>query len=141
MEDVVSLRPKLVSFRATAFHGENKAASSGTEPWNIQLTQTIEVGLGTPQQLPVLFQAFVKLDLVAKATKVDAADQVADFSANYEAKFDFPATATEAETLPLIAQEPFQYLLIAQAFPLAMTHFRREMQSMGFDARELPLGL
>ena len=83
----------------------------------------------------------MKLDLVAKATKFDAVDQVADFSANYEAKFDFPANATEAEILPLIAQEPFQYLLIAQAFPLAMTHFRREMQSMGFDARELPLGL
>ena len=97
--------------------------------------------MGTSQQAPAPFQAFVKLDLVAKATKFDAVDQVADFSANYEAKFDFPANATEAEILPLIAQEPFQYLLIAQAFPLAMTHFRREMQSMGFDARELPLGL
>ena len=141
MEGVVSLRPKLVSFRATACHGENKAASSGQEPWSIQLTQTIEVGLGMPEQEPAPFQAFVKLNLVAKATKANATDQVADFSANYEAKFDFPATATEAETLSLIAQEPFQYLLIAQAFPLAMTHFRREMQSMGFDARELPLGL
>jgi hypothetical protein len=41
----------------------------------------------------------------------------------------------------LIKQELFQYVLVAQAFPLAMTHFRREMQSMGFDARNLPLGL
>lgn len=139
--EVGSLRPKLVSFRATGFHGENKAASSGVEPWNIQLTQTIEIGLGTPQQMPAPFQAVVKIDLVAKATKVDAADQVADFSANYEAKFDFPATATEADVLPLIAQEPFQYMVVAQAFPLAMTHFRREMQSMGFDARNLPLGM
>ena len=37
--------------------------------------------------------------------------------------------------------EEYQYVLVAQAFPLAMTHFRREMQSMGFDARELPLGI
>lgn len=138
---VTSLRPKLVSFRATGFHGENKADSSGQEPWNIQLTQTIEIGLGTPQKMPAPFQTVVKINFVAKATKADAADQVADFSANYEAKFDFPATATEADILPLIAQEPFQYMVVAQAFPLAMTHFRREMQSMGFDARELPLGL
>ncbi|MCB8746290.1 hypothetical protein LHU53_05160 [Rhodoferax sp. U2-2l] len=26
-------------------------------------------------------------------------------------------------------------------YPLAMTHFRRELQSMGMDARHLPLGL
>lgn len=63
------------------------------------------------------------------------------FSANYEAKFDFPATATEVEILPQIAQETVRYMVVAQDFPLAMTHFRREMQSMGFDARELPLGL
>jgi hypothetical protein len=139
--EVSSLRPKLMSFRATGVHGENKATSSGQEPWNIQLTETIEMGIGTPLKLPASFQAFVKINLVAKASKADAADQVADFSADYEAKFDFPAAATEADVLPLIAQEPFQYLLVAQAFPLAMTHFRREMQAMGFDARELPLGL
>ena len=139
--EVVSLRPKLVSFRATGFHGENKAASSGREPWNVQLTQTIELGLGTVPNVPGPVQAVVKIDLLAKASKADAADQVAEFSASYEAKFDYPGAATEAEILPLFEQEPYQYLLVAQAFPLAMTHFRREMQSMGFDARELPLGL
>jgi hypothetical protein len=141
MEDVIALRPKLVSFRATGFHGENKAASSGNEPWNIQLTQSIEMGLATPQKAPAALQAVVKIDLLAKATKNDAPDQMAQFSADYEAKFDFPINATEAEIFPLIQREPFQYLLVAQAFPLAMTHFRREMQSMGFDARELPLGI
>jgi hypothetical protein len=139
--EAVALRPKLVSFRATGFHGENKAASSGKEPWTINLTQTIEIGLGTPTTVPAPFQALVKIDLDAKATKANDATQAADFSASYEAKFDFPDAATEPEILPVLEQEPFQYLLVAQAFPLAMTHFRREMQSMGFDARELPLGL
>ena len=138
---VVSLRPKLVSFRATSFHGENKAASSGREPWNIQLTQTIELGLGTVPNVPSPVQAIVKIELLAKASKADAADQVAEFSASYEAKFDYPGAPIEAEILPLFEQEPYQYLLVAQAFPLAMTHFRREMQSLGFDAREMPLGL
>lgn len=141
MEVTAGLRPKLMSFRATGFHGENKAASSGNEPWNIQLTQTMEIGLGTPIKVPAPFQAIVKIDLVAKATKASDDTQAADFSASYEAKFDFPEAATEPEILPVLEQEPFQYLLVAQAFPLAMTHFRREMQSMGFDARELPLGL
>lgn len=139
--EIASLRPKLVSFRATGFHGENKVASSGQEPWNIELTQTIEVGLGLAQNGAAPLQAVVKIDLLAKASKAGVADQVAEFSANYEAKFDYPATATEAEITPLIEQEPYQYVLVAQAFPLAMTHFRREMQSMGFDARSLPLGL
>ena len=139
--EVASLRPKLVSFRATGFHGENKAASSGQEPWNLELTQTIEVGLGAAPNVPTPLQAVVKIDLLAKASKAGAANQVAEFSANYEAKFDYPATVTEAEVLPLFEQEPYQYVLVAQVFPLAMTHFRREMQSMGFDARQLPLGI
>jgi hypothetical protein len=123
--EVASLRPKLVSFRVTSFRGENKALSSGQDPWNIQLTQKIEVNI----------------DLLAKAAKANAADQVAEFCASYEAKFTYPATVTEAQIAPLVDTEAYQYVLSAQAFPLAMTHFRREMQSMGFDARNLPLGI
>ena len=139
--EIASLRPKLVSFRATSFHGENKAVSGGNEPWNIQLTQTIEVGLGAAKDVPAPLQAVVKIDLLAKASKAGAEDQGAEFNGSYEARFDYPPTVTEAQILPLFDQEPYQYVLVAQAFPLAMTHFRREMQSMGFDARELPLGI
>ena len=139
--EIVNSRPKLVSFRATSFHGENKALSSGQEPWGIELTQTIQVGLGASQNAPAPLQAIAKIDLTAKATKEDVADQVANFSASYEAKFDYVNTVTEADILPLFQQESYHYMLVSQAFPLAMTHFRREMQSMGFDARNLPLGL
>jgi hypothetical protein len=139
--EIASLRPKLVSLRATSFHGENRTISSGTEPWNIQLTQTIEVGLGAAKEVPAPMQAVVKIDLLAKASKAGAEDQMADFNGSYEARFDYPPAVTEAQILPLFDQEPYQYVLVAQAFPLAMTHFRREMQSMGFDARELPLGI
>ena len=85
--------------------------------------------------------AVVKIDLLAKATKTSASDQKAEFNAGYEAKFEYPAGVTEAEVLPQLDKEFYQYMLVAQAFPLAMTHFRREMQSMGFDARDLPLGI
>jgi hypothetical protein len=139
--EVVGLRPKLVSFRATSFHGENKALSSGQEPWNVQLTQTIEVGLAVANEAPAQLLGIVNIDLLAKASKADAADQVAEFSASYEAKFAYPAAVTEAQIAPLIDAEAYQYVLTAQVFPLAMTHFRREMQSMGFDARQMPLGI
>lgn len=141
--EAVNLRPKLMSLRATRFHGENKDASDGRKQWKLQLTQTIEVALAvantSAESKPML--AVVKIDLVAKAFQEDAPEQTADFSAAYEAKFAYPPEATEAEVSPQFQQEPYQYVLVAQAFPLAMTHFRREMQSMGFDARELPLGI
>lgn len=139
--EIASLRPKLVSFRATSFHGENNAASSGQEPWNIELTQTIEVGLGAAQSGSVPLLAMVKIDFLAKAFQQNVEENKAEFSASYEAKFDYPATASEADIRPLFEREPYQYMLLAQVFPLAMTHFRREMQSMGFDARQLPLGI
>ena len=139
--EVVSLRPKLMSLRATSFQGENKAASSGKELWNIQLTQTIEVGLAVTQTPAVTLQAVVKIDLVAHASKTDSKHQKVEFSGSYEAKFDYPPEATEAQIIPLFDKEAYQHVLVAQAFPLAMTYFRREMQSMGFDAPELPLGI
>ena len=139
--EVASLRPKLVSFRVTSFRGENKALSSGQDPWNIQLTQKIEVGLAVANEAPAQLLGIVNIDLLAKAAKANAADQVAEFCASYEAKFTYPATVTEAQIAPLVDTEAYQYVLSAQAFPLAMTHFRREMQSMGFDARNLPLGI
>lgn len=139
--EVIELRPKLVSFRATAFHGENKAASSGNDAWNIELTQTVEVGLATAQGADAPLLAIIKFDLQAKASKLADANERAQFDASYEAKFEYPLGVSEEQILPKLAKESYQYMLVAQAFPLAMTHFRRELQSMGFDARALPLGL
>ena len=139
--EVASLRPKLVSFRATSFHGENKALSSGREPWSVHLTQTIEVGLAVANEAPEQLLGIVNIDLQAKASKDGASDQVAEFKASYEAKFNYPSAVTEAQIAPLIEAEAYQYVLTAQVFPLAMTHFRREMQSLGFDARNMPLGM
>ncbi len=137
--EAVNLRPKLVSFRATRLHGDNKDASDAREHWTFQLTQTIEVALAENHNANM--QAIVKIDLVAKALREGKPDQTADFSGTYEAKFVYPPEAKESEIAPQFEQEPYQYVLVAQAFPLAMTHFRREMQAMGFDARQMPLGI
>lgn len=138
---IISTRPKLVSFRALALHGDNPGLATGTDDWTFKLTQDIDIGLAVPLLAGGILQAVVKIELRANASNTQAGDQTALFSAAYEAKFDYPTSATEAELAPLFGQESYQYGLVAQAFPLAMTHFRRELQSMGFDARRLPLGL
>ena len=134
-------RPMLVSFRALAFHGENKGQANGTDEWALELEQEINLGLAVPIVPGAPLQAVVKIDLGAKSTKNSSPPDAAEFNAVYEAKFNYPSGATEEVIVPLFEQEPYQYMLAAQAFPLAMTHFRRELQSMGFDAHSLPLGL
>lgn len=138
--DAVNLRPRLVSFRTTSFHGENKNASDPGKQWSFQLTQTIEITLmvaDTPQEI---LQAVANIELLAKLKEVTS-DHAADFVGAYEAKYSYPLGVKEAEIAPKFEHESYRYVLAAQAFPLAMTHFRREMQSMGFDARQLPLGI
>ena len=139
--EVTEHRPKLVSFRALAFHGENKGQANGTDEWTLELAQEINLGLAVPMVPSAPVQAVVKIDLRAKSTNTSALNDSAEFSATYEAKFDCPSDVTEEAISLWFEQEPYQYMLVSQVFPLAMTHFRRELQSMGFDARSLPLGL
>lgn len=139
--EVTELRPKLVSFRVTAFHGENRAVSIGNEPWNIELTQAVELGLVATEGAVAPLLALVKFDLQATASKIGDVSEYTQFQASYEARFEYPPRVTEEKIRPRLDQEPYQYLLVSQAFPLAMTHFQRELQSMGFDARSLPIGL
>ena len=141
--EVTEHRPKLVSFRALAFHGENKGQANGTDEWTLEWAQEINLGLAVPMVPGAPLQAVVKIDLRAKSTNTNtsALNDSVEFSATYEAKFDCPSDVTEEALSSWFEQEPYQYMLVSQAFPLAMTHFRRELQSMGLDARSLPLGL
>lgn len=139
--ELTEQRPKLVSFRALAFHGENKGQANGTDEWTLELAQEINLGLAVPMVPGAPLQAVVKIDLRATSKNTSSLTDSAEFSAVYEAKFNYLVNVTEDAISPLFEQEPYQYTLVAQVFPLAMTHFRRELQSMGFDARSLPLGL
>ena len=138
---LIELRPKLVSFRTLAFHGENKEEANGADEWTLDLSREINLGLAVPMVPGAPLQAVVKIDLRAKPTHPSVMTDSAEFSAVYEARFDYPSDATEEAISPLFEHEPHQYALASQAFPLAMTHFRRELQSMGFGTSSLPLGL
>lgn len=136
----LTIRPKLVAFRVEAFNAENRTEGNGS-PWKLELKQDIQVGLATPVNADAPYQAVVKIELLADASNEQDQQQTALFKGEYVAKFNFPPEATEASVNALIDQEPYQYLLVAQAFPLAMMHFRRELQVTGFDGRQLPLGI
>jgi hypothetical protein len=139
--EALNLRPKLSSFRATRFHGENPASNRSVQPLTLELTQTIEVGLAVSSSQETQFQAIVKIDLVAIAKQSDTGESAAEFTAGYEGKYDYAPGVVEEQVGALLNQETYQYMLVAQSFPLAMTHFRRELQAFGVDARELPLGI
>lgn len=138
--EAVKPRATLRSFRALAFHGENRGEATGTE-MRLDLQQDIELGLAVPTVVGAPLQVSVLINLKATATNEKDAKDQATFAGDYEAKFFFQSDIAEDAVTPLMDSNDFQYLLVAQAYPLAMTHFRRELQSMGMDARHLPLGL
>ncbi|NMM82416.1 hypothetical protein B2J86_16010 [Acidovorax sp. SRB_14] len=130
----------LRSFRVLASNGQNRGEAVGSK-MRLEVQQEIEFGLGVPdvEGAPLMLAVRIKLD--AKATNENDASDVPAYAGEYEARFYYPTDVTEDTVTPLLDDHEYQYILVAQAFPLAMTHFRRELQAMGLDARELPLGL
>jgi len=138
-EDMNTL-PQLKSLRVLSFHGDSRAEADGSR-WELELQQEIHLGLAVPKVSGTGLQAAVKIELTAKAKSEQGEAEPASFKGVYEAKFSYLTEVTETMVAPLMEREPYQYMLVSQAYPLAMTHFRRELQTMGFDARNLPLGL
>lgn len=140
MPELTIHRPVLRNFRVLASKGESRGEAAGSR-MQLQLQQEMEFALAVPDIAGAPLMVSVRVKLEAKASNKNDANDVATYAADYEAKFYYPAGVTEDAVTPLLDDYEYQYVLVAQAFPLAMTHFRRELQAMGLDARELPLGL
>lgn len=140
MPEMTTPRPVLRSFRVLASNGQNRGEAAGVR-MRLEVQQEIEVGLAVPDVAGAPLMLGVRIKLVAKATNENDTSDVATYAGEYEARFYYAAGVTEESITPLLDDHEYQYVLVAQAFPLAMTHFRRELQAMGLDARELPLGL
>jgi len=141
--DSVELRPRLASFRVVAFSGKFNAITA-KKPVEIALEMQprIDLELRVPTEEENPLEALVHIQINGKATPRDEQEQpIGNFEAEYEARFVYPPDAKEPDISPRFDREPYQYSLISQAFPLASSHFRRELLSMGIDARTLPLGL
>ena len=140
MPEVTVPRPVLRSFRVLASNGQNRGEAAGVK-MRLEVQQEIEVGLAVPDVAGAPLMLGVRIKLDAKATNENDTSDVATYAGEYEARFYYAAGVTEETITPLLDDHEYQYILVAQAFPLAMTPFRRELQAMGLDARELPLGL
>ena len=130
-------RPKLDSFRVLALQGDSKDEARESSQM-LEMQQDIQIGLAIPNVPEAGLQVTVKIRLDAQSRMEQDSSS---FAGEYEAKFHYAPEVPEATVTALLEQDDYQYLLVAQAYPLAMMHFRRELQAMGLDARTLPLGL
>ena len=136
----MSDRPKLTTFRVEAFSSENRS-EGGAAAWEINVANAIEIGVAVPTVPGGAILGIVKLRITSTAQNSQDAGITATFKGEYVGRFNYPPSSTEQEVTALVATEDHQYLLAAQVFPLAMSHFRRELLSTGFDAKNLPFGL
>lgn len=134
-------RPQLVSLRVTSFHGDNTALVSPPQSLQLELSQDIQLGLGVSTDPGKRLLAMVNVHLHAKAVTDSGGLAGPQFVGTYEGKFEYPEGVQETDVAARFETELYQYVLVAQVVPLAMTHFRRELQAMGVDARKLPLGI
>lgn len=139
--EVRAQRPQLVSLRVTSFHGDNTALASPPQSLQLVMSQEIQLGLGVSPEPGKRLLAMVNVQLHAKAVTDSGESAGPQFSGAYEGKFEYPEGVQESDVAVRFEAELYQYVLVAQVVPLAMTHFRRELQSMGVDARKLPLGI
>ncbi len=139
--EVKAQRPQLVSLRVTSFHGDNTALASPPQSLQLVLSQEIQLGLGISPEPGKRLLAMVNVQLHAKAVTDSGESAGPQFSGTYEGKFEYPEGVQESDVADRFEAELYQYVLVAQVVPLAMTHFRRELQAMGVDARKLPLGI
>lgn len=140
--DAPNSRPHLTSFRLLAFSGANNTPDLVGNHIGFEMTPAIQMALGVPVPPNDVLEALVRIDIKGRAALTDTPDQaIAEFSATYEARYTYPAGTSEAEVAGRFERETHQYMLAAQAFPLASSHFRRELMAMGFTVGNMALGL
>lgn len=140
--DTPSLRPRLVGFRVLSFSATTNLPNVAETEIGFEITPDIKLGLALPTTPDGQMQALVTIQIKGRAAlKTAPDDSLADISARYEGRFVYPQDANEADVSARFEREPHQYMLVAQAFPLASGHFRRELMAMGFNVGNLPLGI
>lgn len=141
--DAVALRPRLASFRVVAFSGRCNSATAN-QPTEIafEVQNRIDLELRVPTEGVNPLEALVRIQINGKAASQNEQDQpIGNFDAEYEARFIYPPEAKEPDISPRFERELYQYMLVSQVFPLASSHFHRELMSMGFNVGHMPMGM
>lgn len=140
MPPVIAPRPTLRSFRVLKMSCHNQGDVVG-DNLRMDVDQNISLGIAVPSVAGAPLMVTVSIKLQGKVVDDKASTDSPMCACEYEGKFYYPDDVTEEVVTNLLDERDYQYVLVAQAFPLAMTHFRRELQAVGIDAREMPLGL
>lgn len=141
--DAVTLRPHLIGFRVVAFSGKcNAIAANQPSEIAFEMQHRIDLELRVPTEEINPLEALVRIQINGKAASQNEQDQpIGNFDAEYEARFIYPPEVKEPDISPRFEREPYQYMLVSQVFPLASSHFRRELMSMGFNVGHMPMGM
>lgn len=141
--EVISIRPRLVAFRVSRYQGEASQEARVPARSRLKIDQRIDVGFAPASAGKAAPKAIVRVMVTASVVENDGVTLRREhaFVGEYEGKFEYPKTAAASALEALFAQEAHQYLLVAQVFPLAMTHFRRQLLELGVRADGLPLGI
>lgn len=110
---------------------ERKSSKSGASKAQEDLPKDINVAKG-----------FVEITMTAHFEDEDnnpLENVVA--TASYHGSFKFSKEAQISDIQKEMETETYQYLFVAQAFPLVMRHFKEQLSQMGFANNALPLGI
>ena len=141
--ELISVRPRLMAFRATRYEGDIATEPAVPLGSKLQIKQKIDVALVPAEKTKTIDRAIVRIAVHADVINEDGTTVLREhaFQGEYEGKFAYPESLAAADLEALFAQEPHQYLLVAQVFPLAMTHFRQQLLGFGVRVNSLPLGI
>ena len=162
--DTRKLRPLLRLFRLTSAHFKNEL--DGKKVFRFRVKKEVSVGIDVPTEEPKVkkgrkssksdttkshedlpkdidvVKGFVEITLTAHFQDSDdnpLENVVA--TASYYGHFDFNKEAQTSDIQKAIEDEAYQYLFVAQAFPLATRHFKDQLFQMGLTNNALPLGI
>lgn len=146
--ELTEVRPRLLAFRVLRYTGQTPALPLNTPNSRLRVDQNIELSLQPPDTQAgaaapdkASAGAIVRITINASFVAQPHVTHEDAFSGTYEARFIYSSTPSASDLQALFSQEQHQYLLSAQAFPLAMAHFQRQLHAFGLSVRELPLGI
>lgn len=139
MFEIKLIAPVLRSLRVISFSSSNPI--EGSVPVTIKVGQEIDIALAIPSVTEGPLAIEIKIAITATATPETKKDFAGEFAGKYLVRFVFDAGITEEMVSGLMEMREYQYMLSAQAFPIAMSHFQRELLATGINPRPIPLGL
>jgi hypothetical protein len=137
-------RPRLWNFRVIDF--KLTTSLEAVEDVEVQLSlqnPQIELGVGKRKSQNEELQTLVIIQLAgAFSLKSDSSKIISEFEGKFEGFFVYPSQVKEEDIIQNIEKnEPYQYSLVSQVYPLAINHLKQVLNTSGFSMSGVPLGI